>query len=122
MKIQLIHKYRFHLRNVFPQYKHFIGYRPPHKCSSLTQSVYSHGIPGTLNESELTVHYGQCDITISSNITNMTSQQWKLPCVDGYTYDTDADTLVSEVFILLSTHRHYTIFLALILSHFIFKI
>ncbi|XP_063433772.1 organic cation transporter protein-like [Mytilus trossulus] len=74
----------------------FIGYQPPHHCSNLTQSIHTYGIPSYINESQVIVHYGQCDITVYSNGTNMTSEKWTIPCVNGYTYENTAKTFVSE--------------------------
>ena len=49
------------------------------------------------------VEYGQCEINVYSN---MTSEKWTLACVNGYTYDTVSDTIVSEVRFLISRRSH----------------
>lgn len=77
---------------------YIIGFTPPHTCKELTStSLYDHNTILEYNISEYNLTYHQCSIELSKDVINNSDVALNLPCINGYDYLSEGDTIVSEV-------------------------
>lgn len=75
------------------------GYTPTHTCQVLTKPLHEYGIEfPDGNGTDYVIDYGQCEMTIRSNVTNSSWTPVTTDCLNGYAYDVPRErSFVSEV-------------------------
>ncbi|CAC5425496.1 SLC22A4_5 [Mytilus coruscus] len=73
----------------------FVGYTPPHQCKPLTKDLFHYGLTDRENITYNVLSYEKCHTVLSVNISNITTVM-KVPCTEGYDYDIEEDTFVTE--------------------------
>ena len=75
---------------------HISGYSPPHQCKPLSGDLYSYGVTEKKNATFQLVASEKCQTIYAINVTNTTSYV-NVPCLEGYDYDIQEATFVTEV-------------------------
>ncbi|VDI68520.1 MFS transporter, OCT family, solute carrier family 22 (organic cation transporter), member 4/5 [Mytilus galloprovincialis] len=72
-----------------------VGYSPPHRCKPLNDDLYKYGLTDSINVTYTVIAEENCHTVLSLNISN-TTQTMNVPCIEGYVYDINQETFVTE--------------------------
>lgn len=79
---------------------YFAGYSPPHRCKPLTDDLYKYGLTDSINVTYTVIAEENCHSVLSLNMSN-TTQTIDVPCLEGYVYDINQETFVTEVCLII---------------------
>ncbi|KAJ8304388.1 hypothetical protein KUTeg_017971, partial [Tegillarca granosa] len=81
------------------------GFTPPYTCKEIsTNTSYLNDKIWNHNITQYEISYDQCHIDFRVNGSNNTDISFSLPCVNGYKYQSEGDTIVTESWVAVSIH------------------